>query len=111
MAGNSAQRKRDHNGQRNIGVAFARLRILAYALGLLALAHPSLIPPVLGTLGVIAAAVIAVVGWVLANLSLALTIGAGILLARAFPNTARGFMRWLSRSLVASVAVVFPRTA
>ncbi|OVZ99567.1 hypothetical protein B9W64_37885 [Streptomyces sp. CS159] len=87
------------------------LKPVAYAVALLALAHPDLVPPVLGTLGLIAAAVFAVAGWVLANLSLTLTIGAGILLARAFPNTARNATRWLFRALVASVAVVFPRTA
>ncbi|MFD9394182.1 hypothetical protein ACFWBB_26620 [Streptomyces sp. NPDC060000] len=81
-----------------------KLKLLAYAFALLALAYPALVPPVLGTLGVVIAAVVAVVGWVLANLSLTLTIAAGLLLARAFP----GVPRWLGRALVASVAAVAP---
>ncbi|CAL9326652.1 hypothetical protein [Streptomyces sp. SudanB91_2054] len=84
---------------------------LTWAVVFLALAHPAFVPPVLGALGLVVAAVVATVGWVLANLSLTLTIGAGVLLARTFPNTARNATRWLFRALVASVAVVFPRTA
>lgn len=85
----------------------AKLRIPAYVLGLLALAHPSLVPPVIGTLGVALAVVVAVVGWVLANPSLTLTTAAGLLLVRVFPSVPR----WLGRALVASVAAVAPTKA
>ena len=88
----------------------AKLQILTWALGLLAFAHPELIPPALGTLGVIAAAVFAVAGWVLANLSLAFTAGAVVLLTYAFPNAVRRPLRWFSRALVDSVTAVLPRT-
>lgn len=85
----------------------AKLRTLAYALVLLAFAHPSLVPPVLGTLDVALAAVVAVARWVLANPSLTLTIAAGLLLVGAFP----GVPRWLGRALVASVAALAPAKA
>ncbi|MFG2512653.1 hypothetical protein [Streptomyces sp. NPDC048584] len=85
-------------------LSIAKLKLLAYACALLALAYPTLVPPVLGTLGVVVAAVIGAVGWVLENLSLALTIAAGLLLVRVFP----GVPRWLGRALIASVAAVAP---
>ncbi|MEE1764372.1 hypothetical protein [Streptomyces sp. SP18BB07] len=82
----------------------AKLKLVAYALVLLALAYPAMVPPVLGTLGVVIAAVVTVAGWVLTNLPLALTIAAGLILVRVFP----GVPRWLGRALVASVAAVAP---
>ncbi|MFG2795794.1 hypothetical protein [Streptomyces pseudovenezuelae] len=85
-------------------LSIAKLKLLAYAFALLALAYPALVPPVLGTLGVVVAAVIDTLGWVLTHLSLALTIAAGLLLVRVFP----GVPRWLGRALVASVASVAP---
>jgi hypothetical protein len=89
----------------------AKLQILAWALGLLAVAHPALVSPMLDVLGIAAlmavAAVVGIVGWILANLSLALTIAAGLLLVRAFP----GVPRWLGRAWVASVAAVAPTEA
>jgi len=84
-----------------------KLKLAAYALVLLALAHPALAPPVLGALGVLFGALLTVAGWGLANPSLILTIAAGLTLTRVFP----GIPPWLGRALVASVAVVFPRTA
>ncbi|MFF8399848.1 hypothetical protein [Streptomyces sp. NPDC016172] len=89
----------------------AKLHFLAWALGLLALAHPALVPPVLDVLSVAFAmavtAVVGVIGWALANISFTLTIAAGLLLARAFP----GIPRWLGRAWVASVAAVAPTEA
>ncbi|MER6616302.1 hypothetical protein [Streptomyces xantholiticus] len=82
----------------------AKLQILAWALGLLALAHPSLVPPVLGTAGMVLAVAVDVLGWFLTNLSLTLTIAAGLLLVRVFP----GISCWLGRAWVASVAAVGP---
>lgn len=86
----------------------AKLRLLAYALVLLALAHPALVPPVVDILGIAVAmavaAVVGVIGWALANLSLTFTIAAGLLLVRVFP----GVPRWLARAWVASVAAVSP---
>ncbi|MGW3627800.1 hypothetical protein [Streptomyces sp. NPDC000880] len=81
------------------------------ALGLVSVAFPSAIPPVLGALGVIVTAVLAVAGWVLSNLALACTIGAGVLLAYAFPGTVGRSARWIGRALVASIAAVAPKTA
>ncbi|MBK3639502.1 hypothetical protein [Streptomyces sp. MBT33] len=88
-------------------LSVAKLKLLAYAFALLALAYPAMVRPVLGTLGVVIAAVLTAVGWVLANLSLTLTIAAGLLLVRVFP----GVPRWLGRALVASVAAVAPQKA
>ncbi|PNG22342.1 hypothetical protein [Streptomyces cahuitamycinicus] len=89
----------------------AKLRLLAWALGLLALAHPALAPLALDVLGVAfamaVAAVVGVIGWALANISFTLTIAAGLLLAHAFP----GVPRWLGRAWVASVAAVSPAKA
>ncbi|MFF0698352.1 hypothetical protein ACFYU4_37680 [Streptomyces tendae] len=88
-----------------------KLRLLAWALGLLALAHPALVPVVLDVLGIAvvlaATAVVGIVGWALANISLILTAVSGLLLLRAFP----GFPRWFRHSLVASVAAVAPEKA
>ncbi|CAM5236632.1 hypothetical protein [Streptomyces griseomycini] len=78
-----------------------KLKLVAYALVLLALAHPGAVPPVLGIALAMAGAVI---GWALAHLSLALTLAAGVLLFRAFP----GIPRWFSRSWDASVDSVLP---
>ncbi|MFE0654643.1 hypothetical protein ACFVZH_39690 [Streptomyces sp. NPDC059534] len=74
----------------------------AYALVLLALAHPALVPPLFGTLGLLLGAVAAVVGWALAHLSLTLTLAATTLVLRGFPS----FRGWLVRSWVAWVASV-----
>ncbi|MER6109337.1 hypothetical protein [Streptomyces hirsutus] len=92
----------------------AKLRILAWALGLLALAHPALVPPALDVLGLTfamaLAAVAGVVGWVLANLSLALTAAAGLMLTYAFPGVPGRAARWLVRGWDASIdAVVFTK--
>ncbi|WP_406730702.1 hypothetical protein [Streptomyces sp. NBC_01794] len=84
-----------------------KLKLFAYALMLLALAYPTLVPPVLGMLGVALAAVVPLVGWFLANPSLTLTVAAGLLLVRLFP----GVPRWLGRALVASVPAVAPAKA
>jgi hypothetical protein len=88
-----------------------KLKLAAYALALLGLAHPAVVPPVLGTLGVLVGAALAVVAWALAHLSLTLTIAAGVLLAQTFPGRLGRTAGWLGRAWVASVAVVFPRTA
>jgi hypothetical protein len=85
----------------------AKLKLIAYAFALLALAYPAMVPPTLGALGAVVAAMAAVVGWVLVNLSLTLTIAAGLLLARALPSVPR----WLGRALVASAAAVAPQKA
>jgi hypothetical protein len=85
-----------------------KLKLFAYALALLALAHPAAIPPALAVLGAAAAAVLAIVGWVLANLSLVCTVVAGVLLTRVFPGRLTRAARWLVRASVASVAVVAP---
>lgn len=89
----------------------AKLRLLAWALGLLALAHPALVPITLDVLGIAlamaAAAVVDIVGWALANISFTLTAVAGLLLLRAFP----GVPRWFLHSSVASVAAVAPEKA
>jgi hypothetical protein len=89
----------------------AQMRLLAWALGLLALAHPALVPPMLDVLGIAAlmavAAVVGIVGWALANVSLTLTIVSVLLLLRVFP----GVPQWLGRSWVASVAAVAPEKA
>ncbi|MGY4936238.1 hypothetical protein ACWD7T_35220 [Streptomyces sp. 900116325] len=92
-----------------------KLRLLAYALGLLALAYPSLVSPVLGMLGiaVVAAftAVGAIVGWALAHLSLTLTIAAGLLMAQMCPGRLGHTARWLGGAWIASVAAVAPAKA
>lgn len=88
--------------------ALGKLKLVAYALVLLALAYPALVPPVLGTLGVLGGAALAVVAWALANLSLTLTVAAGVLLAQTFPGRFGRAARWLGRAWVASVAVVAP---
>ncbi|MFF7169704.1 hypothetical protein [Streptomyces pseudovenezuelae] len=85
----------------------SKLKLIAYAFALLALAYPAMVPPALGALGAVVAAMVAVVGWVLVNLSLTLTIAAGLLLARALP----GVPRWLGRALAASAAAVAPQKA
>ncbi|MEU3199633.1 hypothetical protein [Streptomyces sp. NPDC006996] len=88
-----------------------RLRLLAWALGLLTLAHPAFGSFAVGLLGIAvataAAVVVAVVGWALANISLTLTAVSGVLLLRAFP----GVPRWFRHSWVASVAAVAPEEA
>jgi hypothetical protein len=85
-----------------------KLRILAWALLLLALAYPPVISPVLDMLGIAfgmaLAATAGVIAWAVTNLSLTLTIAAALLLARAFPS----IPRWVGRSWVASVAAVAP---
>lgn len=78
-----------------------KLKLFAYALVLLALAHPGVVPPVLGIALAMAGGVI---GWALANLSLTLTVAAGVLLARAFP----GIPRWFSRSWDTSIDAIAP---
>ncbi|GAA2439595.1 hypothetical protein [Streptomyces glaucus] len=89
----------------------AKLQLLAWALVLLALADPALVPLVLDVVGiglVMAAAVVAgIIGWALANASLTLTAASVLLLLHAFP----GVLRWLCRSWVASVAAVAPEKA
>ncbi|MET9776181.1 hypothetical protein ABZ023_18305 [Streptomyces sp. NPDC006367] len=85
-----------------------KLKLFAYALALLALAHPAAIPPAVAVLGSVAAAVFAVAGWALANLSLTLTIAAGLTLAQVFPGAFGRTGRWLGRAWVASVAAVSP---
>jgi hypothetical protein len=89
----------------------AKLRLLAWALGLLALAHPAFASIAFDVLGIAlamaAAAVVGIVGWALANVSFALTAVSVLLLLRVFP----GVPRWLCRSWVASVAAVAPEKA
>ncbi|MFD7505432.1 hypothetical protein [Streptomyces sp. NPDC059850] len=89
----------------------AKLRILAWALGLLALAHPTLASIALDVLGIAvamaAATVVGVVGWTLANISFTLTAASVLLLLRAFP----GVPRWFCHSWVASVAAIAPEKA
>ncbi|MFC9280865.1 hypothetical protein [Streptomyces collinus] len=89
----------------------AKLTLLAWALGLLALAHPALVPVVLDVLGIAvamaAAAVVGVIGWALANISFTLTAASVLLLLRVFP----GIPRWFRHSWVASVAAVAPEKA
>jgi hypothetical protein len=89
----------------------AKLQLLAWALGLLVLAHPALVPIVLDVLGiavaVAAAVVVGIVGWALTNASFTLTAVSVLLLLRAFP----GVPRWFRRSWVASVAAVAPEKA
>ncbi|GAA5070789.1 hypothetical protein [Streptomyces similanensis] len=73
------------------------LKFAAYALLLMALAHPALVPPAL--------AVVAV-GLALAHLSLVLTVATvTVLLVRAFPDA----RRWLVRAWDASVDAVARR--
>ncbi|WP_328491277.1 hypothetical protein [Streptomyces zaomyceticus] len=81
-----------------------KLKLLACAAALLALAHPAIVPPVLGTLGLVLGVLAAVAGWALAHLSLTLTLAATALILRGFPS----FRGWLLRSWVASVAAVAP---
>ncbi|MFJ4988783.1 hypothetical protein ACIP9H_33905 [Streptomyces sp. NPDC088732] len=76
------------------------------ALGLLTVAFPGIMLPLVGAL---VATVVAVVGWVIGNFSLACALAAGALLAYAFPMTLRRVGRWLSRAWVASVTAVFPK--
>jgi hypothetical protein len=91
--------------------SLGKLKLAAYALALLALAYPAIVPPALGALGIVMAAVVAVAGWFLAHLSLTLTIAAGVLLAQMFPGRLGDSARWLGRAFVASVAVVAPAKA
>ncbi|WP_371605060.1 hypothetical protein OG345_41680 (plasmid) [Streptomyces sp. NBC_01220] len=86
-------------------------KLLAYALVLLALAHPSLVQPALGTLGVLLGLALAAAAWIGANVSLTLTIAAGAVLARAFPGTFGLSVRWTLRALLTSAASVAPKTA
>ncbi|MCG8971778.1 hypothetical protein [Streptomyces sp. CL12-4] len=88
-----------------------KLKPAAYALVLLALAHPPVVPPVLGTLGILGGAALTVVAWALSHLSLTLTIAAGVLLAQTFPGRLGRAARWLGRAWVASVAAVSPAKA
>lgn len=82
----------------------AKVRLLAWALGLLALTHPAFGSFAVDLLGIAvamaAASVGAVVGWALANISLTLTAVSGVLLLRAFP----GVPRWFRHSWVAALA-------
>ncbi|MER7952072.1 hypothetical protein ABTY59_32240 [Streptomyces sp. NPDC096079] len=79
-----------------------KLKVLASVTALLALAHPTLVPPVLGTLGLLLGVAVAVAGWALTHLSLTLTLVATGLILRGFPSV----RVWLVRSWVASVAAV-----
>lgn len=88
-----------------------KLKLLTYALVLLALAHPPLVQPVLGTLGVALGLVVATAAWIGANLSLTLTIAAVAVLARAFPGTFGRSARWTLRALLTSAASVAPKAA
>ncbi|MFE1206293.1 hypothetical protein ACFW5V_31920 [Streptomyces sp. NPDC058762] len=88
-----------------------KLKPVAYALVLLALAHPPVLPPLLGTLALLGHAALAVVMFALAHLSLTLTIAAGVLLAQTFPGRLGRAARWLVRAWVASVAAVAPAKA
>ncbi|MFI5990246.1 hypothetical protein ACIBAC_00130 [Streptomyces sp. NPDC051362] len=81
-----------------------KLKLIAGAYALLAIAYPVLIPPVLSALGFALAVLVAVAGWILANLPVALTLAAGVLLVRAFP----GVTRWLSRAWDSSIDAILP---
>jgi hypothetical protein len=85
-----------------------KLKLIAYSLVLLALAHPPLVPPVLGTLGVMTGVALAVVGWFLAHLSLTLTIAAGVLLAQLFPGRLGRAARWFGRAWDTSIDAILP---
>lgn len=91
--------------------SLGKLKLTAYALVLLAVAHPAVVPPALGALGIVTAAVFAVAAWFLAHLSLTCTIAAVVLLAHVFPGTFGRTTRWIGRALVASVASVAPKPA
>ncbi|MGW2550088.1 hypothetical protein [Streptomyces sp. NPDC001635] len=94
-----------------MGTLPGKLKLVAIALVLLAIAHPALVPVIFGTIGVALGAGVAVVAWLLANVSLALTIAAGLVLAHVMPGSIGRTARWFGRALVASVAVVFPAKA
>lgn len=79
----------------------SKFKSVLYALALLALAYPALVPPVVG---IVLAMVGAVIGWALAHLSLTLTVAAGVLLTRAFP----GILRWWGRAWDTSIDAVAP---
>ncbi|MET8696917.1 hypothetical protein ABZV65_30755 [Streptomyces bauhiniae] len=83
---------------------------VAYALGLLALAHPAIVPPALHALAVAAGLGAAAVLWVLAHLALTLTVAAGVLLAQFLPGRLGAVARWFGRAWDTSIDAVLPRT-
>ncbi|MFF8696219.1 hypothetical protein ACF08W_28810 [Streptomyces sp. NPDC015144] len=85
-----------------------KFKLAAYALGLLAVAHPAIVPPTVATLGVLAGVVFAVVGWFLAHLALTLTLAAGVLLAQAFPGRLGNAARWFGRAWDTSIDAILP---
>lgn len=85
-----------------------KLKLLAYALGLLAVAHPAVVPPFLGALGVLCGVALAILQWFLAHLSLTLTIAAGVLLAQTFPGRLGRAARWFGRAWDTSVDAILP---
>ncbi|OEJ21080.1 hypothetical protein [Streptomyces subrutilus] len=87
----------------------AKLEAVLVAVGLLAVAFPSAVPPLLGAVGAAVGAGLAVAGWVLAHLSFVCAVGAGVTLAYAFPDAIRRSASWIVRASVASVAAVLPR--
>ncbi|MEU1592802.1 hypothetical protein ABZ468_08050 [Streptomyces sp. NPDC005708] len=94
-----------------MGTLSGKLKLVAIALGLLAIAHPALVPVIFGVIGVVLGAGVAIVAWFLVNISLTLTIAAGLVLAHLMPGSIGRTARWIGRALVASVAVVFPAKA
>lgn len=89
--------------------ALSRAESAVVAVGLLAVAFPAAVPPVLGTVAAVVGLVFAVVGWALAHLSLCCAAAAAVLLVRAFPRTHRRAGRWLAMSTTAAVNAVRPR--
>ncbi|MGW4086940.1 hypothetical protein ACWEGS_28310 [Streptomyces sp. NPDC004822] len=85
-----------------------KLKLAAYALGLLAIAHPAIVPPTVATLGFLAGVVIAVAGWFLAHLALTLTLAAGVLLAQTFPGRLGNAARWFGRAWDTSIDAILP---
>ena len=85
--------------------------LLLLSLGLLAVAFPPLVLPVLGTAATVLGEALAVVAWALTHLSLTCATAAAVVLAHAFPAAFTRTTKRLVRALAASAVVVLPRTA
>lgn len=86
----------------------AKLQILAWAFGLLAVVHPAIVPPTVSTVVFLTGVAVSVVGWFVAHLALTLTIAAGILLGQMLPGPLGRAARWFGRAWDTSIDAILP---
>ncbi len=92
---------------RSLGLS--RTESTVVAAGLLAVAFPSAVAPVLGTVFTVVGLVLAVIGWILTHLTLCCTVAAVALLVRAFPGPVRRARWWLVMAASEAVDAIRPR--